>query len=407
MFKESKIEKLIEMVKRVAIEQKTDIGIEYSFNKKEEAFCVYQIEVYAQEKASEFKFEQYKAYQSLLENIKEEFVESCDIKINFAVDDGCEDYGYCDSESEILGQDDGKSVIKIEDVKLTEEDREVLDIYKLEVNNISFTIFIDGSKYGEVTFEGYDVDKFKSVKRIKGLREHINYMIDLCDGYDSVSKVKAEYGYSKNEYLDFLREDLNRIKTEGYFDKFLEGNKLLKENSVSLYYKSGFFGHSESAINIFHKGYFFNWNDYDYDNQEMQNLNFKTVHTFEDLSWMTSSVDEYFASLKDGNKLDGRGKRVVSKGKDIDFVDLFASYFSGNLLRSLFSDIEIEIFLNKGLIDDFITNDADGNIWILGLNGNKEKVFECKNLDIDCEDEDYNLEEIKESVNKLIKDINY
>lgn len=407
MFKESKIGKLIDMVKGVANEKKTDIGIEYSFNKKEEAFCVYQIEVYAQETASEFKFEQYKAYQSLLENIKEEFGESCEIKINFAVDDDCEDYGYCDSESEVLRVDDGRDAIKIEDVELTEEDIEVLDIYKLEVNNIGFTIFIDGSKYGEVTFEGYDVDKLKSVRRIKGLREHINYMIDLCDGYDSISKVKAEYKYSKNEYLDFLREDLNRIKTEGYFDKFLKGSKLLKENLVSLYYKSGFFDHCESVINIFHKGYFFNWNDYDYNNKEMQNLNFKTVHTFEDLSWMTSSVGEYFASLKDGHKLDGRGKRVVSDGKDIDFVDLFASYFSGSLLGSLFSDIEIEIFLNKGLIDDFITNDADGNIWILGLNGNKEKVFEFKNCDIGFGDGSYNLEEIKESINKLIRDINY
>lgn len=109
------------------------------------------------------------------------------------------------------------------------------------------------------------------------------------------------------------------------------------------------------------------------------------------------------------NLTNGRGMSIVSKGEDLDLLVLFNKYLDNNIIKLLDRDTDFEIFLDKGIINKVLVKISNYEIFILGLNKDNKKVFLLDNRSIIGVDRNtkINKTKIKNSINKLIKDIGY
>lgn len=401
--KEYKVIKLINKLKESATETGKEISFRISYNENG-YFEIGTIEVSARSYLKDFSYLENKHFEELLEDIRKDLEMDLSIQLRFFSS------GYGEKSPIIMFPSDIEDIIdiKIDDMKLSKEEKSIMDLYKNRINQISISVYID--EYGKLNLWGNDINELKVVKTIKPIAEYINSIINVSDKLSDINTVLLEKYYEPEDLMYKLKLDLNNIKNTRYFDKFLRNSIFIKDNSVSLYYNTrDSFTKSRSCINIYHEGYFFRFNNYYYDDTKIRNSNFNIIHTFEDKSSIQSTASRNFYDKKMDNLTNGRGMSIVSKGEDLDLLVLFNKYLDNNIIKLLDRDTDFEIFLDKGIINKVLVKISNYEIFILGLNKDNKKVFLLDNRSIIGVDRNtkINKTKIKNNINKLIKDIGY
>lgn len=396
---------LLSRLKEFAEEKKVDLSFDVYW--EDESFNVNEVEVYFKKYLKDFKYLDYMEFQHFADILADNYDNGITINIIFDNDNNYDDDYYQPdvvtveaSNTNFTGAASCKNyTLIVEDFPISEEKK---ILYKRSINSLSYMVNID--KDGIVEIIGDGIDKDEDLCSIDGFNEYVNRLIKFSDLTD-LKKVEIIEKKSSKELFKLLKEDLINLSETNYFDDFLENVPLIKDSVISIYFQNKP-RIRRSLINIFHQGYGFNWNAYDYDNPIRENLNFQTLHTFEDLSWLNSTVSDYYSKSSDSHNLNGRGEREVSVGKSLDLLPILVDYLSSDIINMLNEYSEFEVVLNKGPIDKIILSDMRMSGRVLGINKNNDKVL---SMYIDWNgslSSDINVEQLKNGINKLILDLN-
>lgn len=256
-------------------------------------------------------------------------------------------------------------------------------------------------EYGKLKITDLLIDD--ELKQYNDLVEDINDYVKLTSNKnDYIIKDIPEIKTSK-ELFNLLVKDFNILATTDYFDLF---TKETTKKTISMYYKNDpvVKSRNRNMLNVFHQDYNLNWNAYKHDNEDIKDLYFTTIHTFEDLSWCISTCSKYWADYDGHNKLDGRGSRYVKETDNLGFDKMFADYFSDDVMKLLKRRAEFEIFFTNGEIETTYYNE-DLYITVIGFDKNNNKVFALQvDQDYDTEIPKNLVYDLQVGVEKLLKD---
>lgn len=397
---------LLSKLKEFAKEKKVDLSFDVYW--EDGSFNVNEIEVYFKKYLKDFKYLDYMEFQNFADTLVNNYDNGITINVIFDSDyyDYDDDYYQPDvvtveaSNTNFNGPASCKNyTLIVEEFPISEKERL---LYKKSINSLLYTVEVD--QEGILEIQGNGIDKDNGLCSIEGFNEYVNRLIKFSDLSD-LNKVELVEKKSSKELFKLLKEDLKSLSETNYFDDFLENVPLMKDNAISIYFQNNN-KMRRSLINVFHQGYGFNWNAYDYDNPIRKNLNFQTLHTFEDLSWLNSTVSDYYSKSSDSHNLNGRGEREVSAGKGLDLMPILIDYLNSDIINMLNEYSEFEVVLNKGPVDKIILSDMRMSGRVLGINKNNDKVL---SMYIDWNgnlSNDIDIEQLKNGINKLILDLN-
>lgn len=387
--KTNRITEFLKVMQKISKDKGLTLEFEAILVSVNDCFSVYEINAYEDENVKDFHLDTIKFLENKLQELSKSLGKVCLINIKLlSKDESIRDYF---SLPVFLREPGRDGAIRLDELGLNKAESKESHLGRLE-----FKIFTDGSiilRKMEKTNLGKIneyLEELKDSLRIFSSEEE--YFNEHDEGYKNINQKKDE--------LNLLRSDIERIKTSNYFSKFLQGSQKTKQ-SISIYYENG--SNNRNLINVFHQGYGFRWNDYIYDELDLSKFNFEIIHTYEDLSWLTSTASEYFSNIIYNSKLDGRGTTEITKGKQLKLLPIFKKYFSEEIIDILEDHVEFEIFLEKGLVSELIVVKTDSDDVVVGFNNNGKKVF---TLSLTGEEvvEIVPLEPLKDSVNKFLKE---
>lgn len=388
--KTNRITEFLKVMQKISKDKGLTLEFEAILVSVNDCFSVYEINAYEDENVKDFHLDTIKFLENKLQELSKSLGKVCPINIKLlSKDESIRDYF---SLPVFLREPGRDGAIRLDELGLNKAESKESHLGRLE-----FKIFTDGSiilRKMEKTNLGKIneyLEELKDSLRIFSSEEE--YFNEHDEEYKNINQKKDE--------LNLLRSDIERIKTSNYFYKFLQGSQKTKQ-SISIYYENG--SNNRNLINVFHQGYGFNWNDYIYDELDLSKFNFEIIHTYEDLSWLTSTASEYFSNIIYNSKLDGRGTTEITKGKQLKLLPIFKRYFSEEIIDILEDHVEFEIFIDKGLVNELIVVQTDSDDIVVGFNADNEKVL---TLSLTGEEvvEIVPLESLKDSVNKFLKNL--
>lgn len=203
--KEYKVIKLINKLKESATETGKEISFRISYNENG-YFEIGTIEVSARSYLKDFSYLENKHFEELLEDIRKDLEMDLSIQLRFFSS------GYGEKSPIIMFPSDMEDIIdiKIDDMKLSKEEKSIMDLYKNRINQISISVYID--EYGKLNLWGNDINELKVVKTIKPIAEYINSIINVSDKLSDINTVLLEKYYEPEDLMYKLKLDLNNIK---------------------------------------------------------------------------------------------------------------------------------------------------------------------------------------------------
>lgn len=135
--KEYKIIKLINKLKESATETGKEISFRISYNENG-YFEIGTIEVSARSYLKDFSYLENKHFEELLEDIRKDLEMDLSIQLRFFSS------GYGEKSPIIMFPSDMEDIIdiKIDDMKLSKEEKSIMDLYKNRINQISISVYI-------------------------------------------------------------------------------------------------------------------------------------------------------------------------------------------------------------------------------------------------------------------------
>lgn len=393
MSKNYNIIELIDIVKEISKRLNCPTEVYLSF--KDMGFRLDAVTIYPQIRYEEIKHVDYEYIKNKAEKISKKY--NIDCKINI---------GFISREITITNTEKFENSI-LDEISLSDKDLKILETYKNVDNGINFNIYF--SENGTSTIYGNEIDKLIYVNGIQPILEYLNTVMLKCDKKVRIDFIEYREIQEAGKVLDSLKHDLKTIKESNCFKYFLKDNIKMQNEEVSIYFSHSYVDwDSVSIINIFHKGYYFDTLSYTNNASKLVDLNFKLIHSFEDLYKRPSTIkilDEY----KNENRL-GRNiyNYVLSKGNNYsNFINLFTKYFSKSTIRDLNDNSDIEIFINKGLCDKVLVKKNNYTSFIAGFNENNDKIFYMYVSNSVFRGINSYSKTIKKQINKLITDIDY
>lgn len=370
---------------------------------KDKGFNLDGISIYPQKRYDEIKHVDYEYIKNIAEKISKKYKINCKIFI-----------GFIGSEITITNTEKFENNI-LDEINLTDKDLKILKTYKGINNNISFKIYFNNE--GTSTIYGNEIDNLIYVNGVQPILEYLNIVMMNCDKKYEIDFIEYREIQESDKVLELLKNDLKLIKESNCFKDFLKDNIRMVDEEVSIYFSFNPLTYkSISIINIFHKGYYFNTLSYPNNPSKLVDLNFKLIHSFEDLCERPSNIkilDEYEYEYEDEYEYGNRVGRyicndILSKGNNSsNFIPLFAKYFSKSTISTLNNNSDIEIFINKGLCDKFLVKKSDNTSFIAGFNENNDRIFYIYVSNSVFKNINSYLNTLKKQINKLITDIDY
>lgn len=393
MSKNYNIIELIDIVKEISIRLNCYPEIYVLF--KDNSFNLDGIFIYPQKRYDEIKHVDYKYIENIAEKISKKYKINCKIFI-----------GFIDREITITNTEKFENNI-LDEINLTDKDLKILKTYKGTNNNISFKIYFNNE--GISTIYGNEINNLICVNGIQPILEYLNIVMIKCDRKFKIDFIEYKEIQEADKVLDSLKHDLKLIKESDCFKYFLKDNIKMQNEEVSIYFShSPINWDSISIINIFHKGYCFDTLSYTNNASKLIDLNFKLIHSFEDLYKRPSTI-KILDKYENKNRL-GRNicNDILSKGNNYsNFINLFTKYFSKSTIRDLNDNSDIEIFINKGLCDKILVKKNNYTSFIAGFNENNDRIFYIYISNSVFKDINSYSKTIKKQINKLITDIDY
>lgn len=401
MSKNYNIIEFIDNIKEISKRLNCYTEIYVSF--KDKGFNLDGISIYPQKRYDEIKHVDYKYMENIAEKISKKYKINCKIFI-----------GFIGSEITITNTEKFENNI-LDEINLTDKDLKVLKTYKGINNSISFKIYFNNE--GTSAIYGDKIDNLIYVNGVQPILEYLNIVMMNCDKKYEIDFIEYKEIQEADKVLKSLKNDLKLIKESNCFRDFLKDNMKMEDEEVSIYFSFLPISYkSISMINIFHKGYCFNTLSYPNNQSKLVDLNFKLIHSFEDLCERPSNikildeyVDEYGDECEDGNRV-GRYvcNDILSKGNNSsNFVPLFTKYFSKSTISALNNNSDIEIFINKGLCDKVLVKKNNYTSFIAGFNENNDRIFYMYVSNSVFKNINSYSNTIKKQINKLITDIDY
>lgn len=401
MSKNYNIIELIDNIKETTKRLNCYTEIYLSF--KDKGFNLDGISIYPQKRYDEIKHVDYEYIKNIAEKISKKYKINCKIFI-----------GFIGSEITITNTEKFENNI-LDEINLTDKDLKILKTYKGINNNISFKIYFNNE--GTSTIYGNEIDNLIYVNGVQPILEYLNIVMMNCDKKYEIDFIEYREIQESDKVLELLKNDLKLIKESNCFKDFLKDNIRMVDEEVSIYFSFNPLTYkSISIINIFHKGYYFNTLSYPNNPSKLVDLNFKLIHSFEDLCERPSNIkilDEYEYEYEDEYEYGNRVGRyicndILSKGNNSsNFIPLFAKYFSKSTISTLNNNSDIEIFINKGLCDKFLVKKSDNTSFIAGFNENNDRIFYIYVSNSVFKNINSYLNTLKKQINKLITDIDY
>lgn len=356
-------------------------------------FVVDNISIFIEKDVEDFKYSEYRYFQSVAISIADMLNTGCSFLLEFFDED---DFQFVNVDVSSGDEDDYEYGIRIKELDLDDESRVVFyrDLLRFYMN-VSIV-------NREIRIESLNMSD--NLKQCKELVDFINSVVRLSKNKEDFIIDKVEPIKNAEEVVDLLVNDLKILYLTDYFDPFFDCNYLLKDKAVSIYHNNRV-RERKDLINIFHQGYCFNWNVYKYYNEDIQSLYFSVVHSFEDLSWLNSTCSKYYDGPVDGHCLNGRGIREVKEYGHLGFDKIFYKYFTDSIIDILLEDVEFEIVLNKGKAESYFI-DKENPDRVIGFNKLGEKVFSLSYDGNKMGITDLPIDDLLSQVNYLIWDIN-
>lgn len=397
MSKNYNIIELIDNIKETTKRLNCYTKIYLSF--KDKGFNLDGISIYPQKRYDEIKHVDYEYIKNIAEKISKKYKINCKIFI-----------GFIGSEITITNTEKFENNI-LDEINLTDKDLKILKTYKGINNNISFKIYFNNE--GTSTIYGNEIDNLIYVNGVQPILEYLNIVMMNCDKKYEIDFIEYREIQESDKVLKLLKNDLKLIKESNCFKDFLKDNIRMVDEEVSIYFSFLPITYkSISIINIFHKGYYFNTLSYPNNPSKLVDLNFKLIHSFEDLYERPSNI-KILDGLEDEYEYGNRVGRyicndILSKGNNSsNFIPLFTKYFSKSTISTLNSNSDIEIFINKGLCNKVLVKKNDHTSFIAGFNENNDRIFYIYVSNSVFKDINSYSKTIKKQINKLITDIDY
>lgn len=357
-------------------------------------FVVDNIRLSVEEDIDEFKYSEYRYFESIANSIADELNADCSLELEFLCEDDDFHSIYVDATND--DEDTYKHGIRIKELDLNEDFK---NLFRRDLQNFLINVSIQGE---EVFMD--DLNVSEDLKQSKDIIDFVNNIVALAKNKEDFIVYNVSSSKDAKDLINLLVSDLKILYLTDYFEPFFDCNCLLKDKAISIYHNNRT-REKRDLINIYHQGYCFNWNAYNYDNEDIKNLYFNVFHSYEDLSWLNSTCSKYYDRPVDGHCLDGRGIREVNSQGHFGLNKVLYKYFDKSISSVLSEGVELEIMLNKGkAVTWFI--DKEEPDFVVGFNENKEKVFSLSYDGDRMGIEGLKIEYLVSQINYLISDIN-